>query len=197
MGTRGAMGVRIDGVDKITYCHFDCYPSGLGENVATAVRRLLADPGLEGARRLAADLRVVTSAGKPTMGDKIKLSRWTDLGVAGKSENDWYCLTRHMQGDLLATLQAGVIVDGRDFMADSVFCEYAYVVNFDDGLFEAYRGFQDTKHNKGRYADMPQEERSKDYWPVALVGSFDLADIPRNWAEQAYPQEEEAGEKAS
>ena len=35
MGTRGAIGFRLDGVDKVAYNHFDSYPSGLGADVLT------------------------------------------------------------------------------------------------------------------------------------------------------------------
>ncbi len=33
MGTRGVFGFHKDGVDKITYNHYDSYPTCLGEEV--------------------------------------------------------------------------------------------------------------------------------------------------------------------
>lgn len=33
MGTRGLYGIRKDGVDKVTYNHFDSYPEYLGKNM--------------------------------------------------------------------------------------------------------------------------------------------------------------------
>ena len=33
MGTRGVFGFHKNGVDKITYNHYDSYPTGLGEEV--------------------------------------------------------------------------------------------------------------------------------------------------------------------
>jgi len=33
MSTRGAYGFRHNGIDKVTYNHCDCYPSGLGKSV--------------------------------------------------------------------------------------------------------------------------------------------------------------------
>lgn len=191
MGTRGAMGVRIGGVDKIAYCHFDSYPSGLGKSIVKDIRSLLRDPGIDGFKQLATALRVVDGDSKPTDEDKQRLKGVTDLGVSDQSDDDWYCLTRELQGKFAATLKMGVLLDGHTFVADSLFCEYAYIVNLDEMSFECYRGFQTAKHDKGRYADMPRRKPDSDYWPVALVGSFDLADIPQNWDEQAYPSDED------
>lgn len=197
MGTRGATGVRICGVDKISYNHFDSYPDGLGDKMVADIRRLLRDPGLDGMRKLATEMRLVNGeAEKPTPADVAKLKRFTDLGVSRQSEDDWYCLTRRAHGRLADTLKSGIMIDAASFMADSLFCEYAYVVNLDDVAFEVYRGFQKEPHTKGRYAAMPIRDEvgrkarcSTVYYPVALVGSFDLADIPKNWAAQALPPE--------
>jgi hypothetical protein len=80
-----------------------------------------------------------------------------------------------------------------DFIRDSLFCEYAYVVNLDDGLFEVYEGFQREPHDKGRYAAIEPDPEDVEHWqachghnwyPCALVGSFPLRAIPDDWAAQ-------------
>jgi hypothetical protein len=103
------------------------------------------------------------------------LSGFTDLGVSRRSDDDWYCLLRKTQGNPALILKSGYILDSSDFMADSLFCEWGYIANFDDNVLEVYRGFQHTKHNKGRYANM-QTEKDSGYKPVALIGTipFDL-----------------------
>ena len=35
MSTRGAVGIRMNGIDKIGYNHFDSYPTGLGDDILT------------------------------------------------------------------------------------------------------------------------------------------------------------------
>jgi hypothetical protein len=186
------MGVRIGGVDKITYNHFDSYPSGLGESIVSDVRALLRDPGIDGFKQLATALRVVDEqTDKPTDADIARLKQFTDLAVSERSEQDWYCLTRHLQGEFAMTLKVGLMIDSHNFMANSLFCEFAYIVNLDEMSFECYRGFQHAPHQKGRYANMERSPSRSDYWPVALVGNFDLADIPQNWDEQAFPEDEE------
>lgn len=179
MGTRGAMGVRIDGQDKVSYCHFDCYPEGLGQSMVRDIRALLRDPGLDGFRRLARELRLVNETDRASDEDVKLYGKFSDPGVGSRDSHDWYVLLRKLQGELKSTLKTGVMIDNHRFLADSLFCEYAYIVNLDEATFEVYRGFQSHKHDKGRYAGL------------ALVGTFDLADIPSNWDKQAFPDEEE------
>lgn len=193
MGTRGILGIRIDGIDKLAYNHFDSYPESLGEKTVSDIQRLLVSPGIEALREQARALRVVDKNSKPSAADVELLAPYTDLGVSRQSTQDWYCLTRELQGDLAKTLQTGVLIDSADFIADSLFCEYAYVVNFDENVFECYRGFQTEKHSQGRYADLPCTDKgncSCQYYPVALVGAFPLSDIPEDWAKQAYSEED-------
>jgi hypothetical protein len=191
MGTRGAMGVRIDGVDKICYNHYDSYPESLGESVVADIRQLLVDPGLDGFKMLARELRLVDGESKPTPEDKATFAPFSDRSVASKSDDDWYCLLRRYQGRLAATLLSRVMIDSLSFMADSLFCEYAYVANLDSGKLELYRGFQRSPHELGRFASMQRRDEYNEYWPVALVKEFDLTDIPQDWAAIAFPKEEE------
>lgn len=198
MGTRGAMGVRVDGADKITYNHFDSYPDGLGESMVTDLRSILRDLGIEHLRKLAREVELVDGESAPTERHKAMLRHLADLSVSRKSEDDWYCLTRRLQGELAATLKAGVMIDAHDFMSNSLFCEYAYIVNLDEETFEVYRGFQRPAHDKGRYANAPRDmadvERQRsmgfEYWPVALIATFPLQDIPQDWVKRL-PEDED------
>lgn len=192
MGTRGAIGFRIDGQDKIAYNHFDSYPDGLGRDAVEFIREWLAE-GRDKMRKVARAVAVIDTKTKPTEAQKERLATVADLGVSERSLDDWYCLLRKIQGDLGGYLKYGVIPDGHDFMQDSLFCEWAYVVNLDEFTFEVYRGFQSSPHTNGRYAalkPLPERETTK-YWPVALLKTFALDDIPRNWIEQVNPDEDE------
>ena len=50
MGTRGLMGVRVDGVDKLTYNHWDSYPSGLGQDILEYLQTANMDEEVEKAK---------------------------------------------------------------------------------------------------------------------------------------------------
>ena len=175
MGTRGAWGFVIDGDEKIAYNHFDSYPSGLGSDILQAIRGVDIEVLRADARRL----RVIQDGEVPTPEDVERLHPWTDLSVGSRSAEDWYCLTRGAQGDVRAALACGIIEDGSDFPADSLFCEWAYVVDLDTATFEVCRGFQMSPHSRGRFAGREVPERSVGpYYPVALVASYPLSNLP-------------------
>jgi hypothetical protein len=179
MGTRGCWGFRLEGQDKLTYNHWDSYPVSLG----TALTDTLAKYGSTDWDILAdevSDLVLVDERSTPTPEQIDRLRQYADEGVGGRSLNDWYCLLRRSQGDMEKTLESKLMVDSHKFMRDSLFCEWAYVINLDDDLFEIYRGFQKEPHTKGRYSGFAPDQG---YYPVALFKTYPLDDIPENWAE--------------
>lgn len=177
MGTRGFIGFVSGGKETVAYCHFDAYPSGLGLDVLGWLLTL-GKAGLDQAASDAAALRVVTDSDKPTDEDIARLRRWSDLSVGGASERPtWYQLLRQTQGDAGAILEAGVIEDASDFPADSLFAEWGYVVDLDSNMFEVYEGFQKVPHSDGRFSSNPVPDDSN-YYPVRLIRSWPLADLP-------------------
>lgn len=70
--------------------------------------------------------------------------------------------------------------DFSSFMHDSLFCEWAYIINVDTGMLEIYRGFNKDKCSEGRYV-LPGKEREwlpdETYYGVALVKEIPLEDI--------------------
>jgi hypothetical protein len=78
--------------------------------------------------------------------------------------------------DLDTLLQAGIIVDGSGYPVDSLVSEWGYLIDLDTATFEVYRGFQNQAHTAGRFAHRPPAHEN--YYPVALVASWPLADLP-------------------
>jgi len=191
MGTRGAFGFHIDGETKVSYNHYDSYPEGLGDSIVKWVESAVRGQSLNPVELLTKvrALEPVPENRPPTDDEIARLEPWTDLSVSKKSTEDWYCLLRKAQGDLSAMLEAGFYSDYKSFLADSLFCEWAYVTNFDDELFEVYRGFQESDHDFGRYAKMKRGDPK--YAPVALVTAFPLANIPENWVKMVQVSDEE------
>lgn len=191
MSTRGTISFRINGEDKLAYNHSDSYPSGLGEDFVQQVKELIKDP--EKLKTQVQNLRMVSKkSSAPTVEDIKKLSRWTDLNVSEQSTSDWYCLLRNSQGSLIDILKCGYMLDAEGFILDSLFCEYAYILNLDDGIVEFYKGFQNKKHNKGRYGQLtnpPKYAGQEPYYGCALVGTFPMDKIPENWMEKLFPND--------
>jgi hypothetical protein len=174
MGTRGFIGFVVDGVEKIAYNRFDSYPSGLGANVLGWLRKA----HLGGARRLAGELRVVDPASTPSTEDIERLRGYANLRVGTQHVDDWYVLLRETQGNPAAMLDAGVIEDASHFPTDSLFAEWGYVVDFDANTFEVYRGDQNQRHEDGRFAGRTGPGGSQGYYPVRLIKSWTLSDLP-------------------
>lgn len=177
MGTRGAWGFRINGIDKVTYNHHDSYPSGLGKDVLAFVKETSTDE----LKTIAEKIRLVKESGKPTEADIKKYKALANLGVSEQSYDDWCCLLRNSQGEpeLYRDDDLDIMIDSHKFLLDSLFCEYAYIINIDDQTFEFYTGYNKTK-GTGRYdSKQPPKEphQNDDYWGVRLVKSMLLEKV--------------------
>lgn len=170
MGTRGAVGFRIDGTDKVTYNHYDSYPSGLGEVVVAFCKRtkdIDLAPFVRG-------IRLVKRFEAPSEAETQKYKQRYDGSVGWQPPETWHCLLRKAQGQLDCYLDGlDVMIDSHGFLADSLFCEWAYIVNLDEGVLEVYRGFNHDPKAPGRYARL----RKGNYCGVSLVKSVPLEDI--------------------
>lgn len=191
MGTRGLLGFVADKREVFTYNHWDSYPEGLGLMVLGFLRQLVKDDAVESAARRVRELLVVDEHTPITPEMIERLKPWTDTGVgramhlADQPPDSWYQLGRKAQGDPDAILSAGVAEDSADFALDSLFCEWAYVIDFDEQVLEVYQGFQEQPPTAGRWVGKidPEalERRSSlgsTYYPINQVAVFSLASLP-------------------
>jgi len=174
MGTRGAQGFRIGDKDKVTYNHCDSYPAWLGKNIINFVR---STPDEE-LNEIANKIVLVDGQKKPTKKQikECQAAGLVNTAVASQSLTDWYCLTREAQGDL--SVYKGdfkYMIDSSSFLIDSLFCEWAYIIDIDNMLLEFYRGYQETPNGNGRYAKMKLPDC--DYFGVSMFRSVPLNEI--------------------
>lgn len=185
MGTRGAFGFYKDGVDKSTYNHYDSYPDGLGEEVVKFIRA----SNIVEMNEIFDRLTIVDSDATPTPEQIEACKQYADTSVSTGQLTEWYVLLRSAQGDLFA-LRDGLsymIGGGKEFMKDSLFCEWAYIINLDDNVLEVYQGFQKTPDNN-RYQI---SEPDNGYYHVKLLKTYPLENIPENWVEEIEALEED------
>jgi hypothetical protein len=165
MGTRHLIAVYKDGKHRIAqYGQFDGYPSGQGKDILAFLHdnskvHMLRDYRLKNCRFLS-----------QSEIDKINLEK-NPLEQRPQ-------LSRNLGADILAlaaSVDSLALVDSIDFAADSLFCEWAYVIDFDTNSFEIYKGFNTTPAT-GRFADMLTD--SKEYYPVTLLKTYQLDALP-------------------
>lgn len=179
MSTRGCYGFRINKSDKVTYNHSDSYPTYLGVNVLSFIH----DTPESELRDIASRIEIVAEESIPSPELIKAYKNHADTGVSRQSLKDWYCLLRDTQG-ALAPYRNGLrhMIDSCDFLKDSLFCEWAYIINLDTQELEIYRGFNKRKYvrNGGRYAKYTVDERplnGKRYYGVTLLQRIPLTDI--------------------
>lgn len=196
MGTRGVIGFATEGNLKVSYCHYDSYPSGEGQGVLNFIRQVCEKNLLATLEANAKALVMVASDSKPTVAEQnyyLNKEQTADLKVSNRKADDWYCLLRGAQGAAgLALICEGALkhmIDSSDFPKDSLFCEWGYILDMDNQVLEVYKGFQKKQHKQGRFADKSQKpknwkaeyEGQNFYYPCALVLSIPFKDIATDY----------------
>lgn len=183
MSTRGAYGFYKDGVTKVTYNHCDSYPAGLGNEIKDFI--LLT--GKEQMNQIFDRIKLVNGREKPTSEEMERLKTFYNGDVNGGAE-EYYNLLRETQGDLKAYLvypELDIMIDSEDFLQDSLFCEWAYIINIDDSILEIYKGFQ-TQPGLSRYENDETIKSSKEesikhsmdaYYAVSMVKKVPFSEV--------------------
>ena len=97
----------------------------------------------------------------------------------GAEGDDWYHLLRGFQGEpeklftYMMNDKPVFMTDGNLFIKDSLWCEYAYIINLDTNVLEYYEGFQTEPDPDGRYG----QECSCEYYPCKKVLEIPLDKI--------------------
>lgn len=183
MGTRNLTIVKHNGEYKVAqYGQWDGYPSGQGLTVLAFARKLSkVNTLLEFTRKVDA----VKVASLEYMND-------IDNRVKSGEIKDWRKSYPELSRDTCAEIldmimerPPGIILqDDINFAADSLFCEWAYVIDLDESTFEAYVGFNQTPLEPGdRFFflnDKRQRDYREDYYPIKLYpgARWSLRELP-------------------
>lgn len=182
MGTRGLYGFHKNGIDKLTYNHLGSYPDSLGKKIVEFCKCA----GRDGMNSLFDHIELVSEDAKPTQ-KQIEYCMEHDLAVYA----DGWCWTlRPNQGcpeNWLPFIDSGskvYMIDNSSFIKDSLFCEYAYIVNLDTDQLEFYCGFQHKPDETNRYGC----EENRGYYPCRMVACFPLDVIAHGTVEEIVKQ---------
>lgn len=80
--------------------------------------------------------------------------------------------------------------DGTDFVGDSVFCQFGYVMNNDDQVMEFYKGINTNPDAPGRYTktgSWVDPDEKKEYFGIRLVKNIPY-EIIRSTPEEGWMQ---------
>lgn len=171
MGTRGCYGLYKNGVTKTTYNHFDSYIGGLGKDILDFVE----NTSIPIMNKIFDKIELVREDDIPTIEQIENCQDFTDLEVSNKSIMDFYCLLRNAQGDLNAyKTDLRYMIDSKEFLGNSLFCEYAYIINLDKNVLEFYKGFNKVPQNN-RYSKYASKE--EEYKECKLLAEYPLTEI--------------------
>lgn len=204
MSTRGAFGIKVDGLYKIAYNHSDSYLAGLGRDTAEQWLELRDRYGASTLREMGRKLRLVTTSYmiKPaalalaraewqqivdtTSKDDWRYKPAADCLDLGKSTTHWR-VALNIEDKLTFAFETGYIADNFEFMAESLFCEWAYVVDLDAELYEIYRGFSKAPHRQGPFAGVPLKKKEwasgEAYQPVRQIARLPIAALEDDWCQ--------------
>ena len=155
-----------------TYNHYDSYPSCLGRSMIEFIQQYCLE-----LNEIYKNIVLVDEDSQPTAKQIKECKLLADLSVSEQSLNDWYCLLRNAQGNPQLYGQGlKYMIDNKDFILDSLFCEYAYIINLDTKKLEIYVGFQNIPDETNIYGCEPNSEG---YYPCKLAYVVDLLYIIR------------------
>ena len=187
MGTRNLTCVYLDGEYKVAqYGQWDGYPEGQGVDCLNFLRYKMVE------KKFREELRKRRFAPEEyvkgiydAFGAK---DGFISLDNANKINQAFPQFSRDTAAVILKMIMDDEIGDylqnSLDFAADSLFCEWAYVIDLDKRTFEVYEGFNKeplTEDDRFFFLEEKsyKEHRGVDqYHPVKLVKSWSLDELP-------------------
>jgi hypothetical protein len=183
MGTRGLVGFRIDRKDKLAYNHFDSNPEELGQKALEfASEQASSEVARPGLRTRVRAIRLIEDTSELSKKEVRLCMPYCDTEVSTGSPKDLYCLLRKAQGELGVYAKLGLMPNMSEFAKDSLFCEWAYIINLDNNTLEVYQGFNKNPAAKGRYAKYRGYDKERDEWAdycgIRLIKVYSLDKLP-------------------
>jgi len=219
MGTRNLTMVINKGKTKVAqYGQWDGYPSGQGATILEFLKFLGTDKKVketllkESKENGRAREDVKEFLKLKNLSIKMFKERLESLSFFNKKEIDLInedfnkslverpYLSRDTASEILWKIAEGNVdklISNENFAGDSLFCEWAYVVDLDKNTFEVYKGFNNETIDETERFFHLQKEEEEEYKPVTLLKSYDLNNLPtlEEFLELEKEEEEEEEEE--
>lgn len=200
MGTRHLTCVVKDGEYKVAqYGQWDGYPSGQGIDILTFLREELnRNVFLSNLSQIFQPTEEQIKAWWLEVGHDMENSGgFVDHTIAKQFSKNHPSLSRDTGGEILSLIQDASeplpVCIYTEFAADSLFCEWAYVVDFDKNTFEVFEGFNKEPLDEGeRFYGMACDGFNKNYHPIRLKKTYYLDTLPteEEFLSELEPEEE-------
>lgn len=182
MGTRNLTLVQLDGAIRVAqYCQRDGYPSGQGATVLAFLEKHRED--LQEFERKVSKTKSlsqdeITGLWKTFGADD---SGFVSMDISDQFNKAFPHLHRNCGADVLEIILnspdgLGLSLN-TEFAGDSLFCEYAYLINLDTKELEFYSGFNKSPLTEEDRFFFLQGERSE-YYPIRLVQRYGFDALP-------------------
>ena len=185
MGTRHLTMVVLDGVTRVAqYGQWDGYPKEQGNTILDFLSRMdrpLFEQKLRAARFITPEEHDAAWKATGATGE------WATQEQAAKFHAQYPAQSRDHGAEILHLVCQSpdgiVLADSSSFAGDSLFCEYAYVIDLDKNVLEMYRGFNKNKDaDTGRFKDCgfePYKAAGGElYYAVELAKTYPLDALP-------------------
>lgn len=173
MGTRNLTLVKSKNEYKIAqFGRFDGYPSGQGSKI---LKTITGDFNFDEFRNKVDNLKQYTD-----LDINKKMMRFTGPDADKKFVKKYPELSQVFAGEIIQAVYTGkvkTVFREVRFAANSVFCEWAYVIDLDTNTFEVYHGVNYTPLNKDDRFYYLQSIKSK-YYPLRKQLSWSLYALP-------------------
>lgn len=181
MGTRNLTMLISDGETKVAqYGQWDGYPGGQGLTALSFLNQC----DLSKLKEKVSQLSFYTNEELDNLQKQLDRGDFKDgsFGVIyPEFSRDWGAsILEEIYNDRIKSKK---LKDEKEFAADSLFCEYCYVIDLDKRTFEVYEGFNKKPLKEGeRFSSMPlykPAHREKvEYYPVKHVKTYSLDSLP-------------------
>lgn len=196
MGTRNLTMVISNGETKVAqYGQWDGYPEGQG---VTALN-FLESYDLNEFKEKLKSVKFINGNKEKEIQSWLKSigckDGWMNCEQSDLYQKKYPLLTRDNGANILELIMESKdegnlwVNDSTEFAADSLFCEWAYVIDLDKNVFEVYEGFNKTPLtiNDRFYYLTPESEKENErkksyggesYYPIRIIKSYDLDNLP-------------------
>lgn len=193
MGTRHLIAVQLNGKYKVAqYGQWDGYPSGQGAKVL----EFLCGVNLKEFKEKVSKLKWVRKGmiEKEAKKSGIGSDGWMTMEQSTRFKDEHPEWHRDTGAEILSLIMEKdklYLQNSIDFAGDSLFCEWAYVIDLDAETFEVYSGFnKGPLPTNGRFEKY--DDPTSEYRPVSLLKVYWLHNLPTldQFLKDLEPQEE-------